>query len=53
MKTYKVTMHEQGADGKVRTLTQFAHCETREQVIEWYGLREQDILSFNIEEITK
>lgn len=49
MKTYKVTMREQGADGKVRTITQFAHCETRQQVIDWYGLNQPDILDYQIE----
>ena len=51
MKQYRITMQEQGADGKVRTLTQTAYCETPEQAIEFYGLREPDILSYEVEEI--
>lgn len=51
MKTYKVTMQEQGADGNVRTLTQIAHCESAAKVVEFYGLNQPDILSYEIEEI--
>lgn len=49
MKTFEVTMQERGNDGVVRTLTQTAVCESRKQVIEWYGLNEPDILSYKIE----
>lgn len=50
MKTFEVTMRELGKDGKVRTNKQTAVCETREQVIEWYGLNEPDILDYEIYE---
>ena len=50
MRTFEVTMEERGKDGKVRTLTQTAVCESRKQVIEFYGLNEPDILSYKIEE---
>ena len=51
MKTFKVTMQERGRDGKVHTINQTAVCESRKQVIEWYGLEESDIVSYNIEEV--
>ena len=44
-------MQERGRDGKVHTINQTAVCESRKQVIEWYGLEESDIVSYNIEEI--
>ena len=50
MKTFEVTMKEKGADGKVRTLTQTAVCENRKQVVEFYGLKEPDIVSYTIKE---
>lgn len=50
MKTFEVKMKERGKDGKVRTITQTAVCESRKQVVEFYGLNEPDILSYNIEE---
>ena len=49
--TYKVTMNERQKDGSIRTLTQTAVCRSRSEVIEWYGLEEPDIISYNIEEI--
>lgn len=51
MKTFEVTMRELGKDGEVRTIKQTAVCETRQQVIEWYGLKEPDILSYEIKEV--
>lgn len=48
MKTFEITMRELGKDGKVRTIKQTAMCETRQQVIEWYGLNEPDILDYEI-----
>lgn len=51
MKTFKVTMKEIGRDGQVRTLTQTAVCESRKEVIEFYGLNEPDIISYNIKEV--
>ena len=50
MKTFEVTMEEIGTDGKVRTIKQTAVCESREQVVEIYGLNEPDILSYDIKE---
>ena len=50
MKTFEVTMEEMGKDGKVRTIKQTAVCESRKQIIDWYGLNEPDILSYNIKE---
>jgi len=50
MRTFEITMEEMGKDGVVRTLHQTAHCETRQQVVEWYGLDEPDILSYTITE---
>ena len=51
MITYKVTMKERQKDGSIHTLTQTAVCRSRKEVIEWYGLEEPDIVSYNIEEI--
>ena len=50
MKTFEVTMQERGKDGVVRTLKQTAVCENRKQVIEWYGLNEPDIVSYEIKD---
>lgn len=50
MRKFEITMKEMGPDGVVRTLTQTAVCETRQQVIDWYGLEEPDILSYTITE---
>lgn len=51
MAQFKITMKERQRDGSVRTLNQTAICSNREQVIEWYGLEEPDIVSYTIEEI--
>ena len=40
-----------GKDGKIRTLTQTAICESRKQVIDFYGLNEPDIISYTIKEV--
>ena len=50
MKTFEVTMQERGKDGVVRTLTQTAVCESRKQVVDFYGLNEPDIVSYEIVE---
>jgi len=42
-------MVERQKDGTTHTIEQTAVCETRRQVIEWYGLREPDIVSYKIE----
>ena len=51
MKRFEIKMKEMGKDGKVRTITQTALCESRKQVIDFYGLNEPDIISYNIKEI--
>lgn len=51
MPKYKVKMVEQGIDGRIHTLNQIAVCESREQVIKFYGLTEPDILEYDITEI--
>ena len=51
MKKFEVTMCELGPDGKERTLKQTAICETRQQVIFFYGLDEPDIISYEIKEV--
>ena len=51
MAKFKITMEELQKDGSVRTLTQHAVCGNRQQVIDWYGLNEPDIVSYTIEEI--
>ena len=51
MKRFEITMKEMGKDGKIRTLTQTAICESRKQVIDFYGLDEPDIISYTIKEV--
>lgn len=51
MKEFKVTMQERQPDGSIRTLVKTAVCTNKSQVIEWYGLTEPDIVSYEIEEI--
>lgn len=50
MAKFRVTMVELQKDGSTRTLTQTAVCSTRQQVVDWYGLNEPDIVSYSIEE---
>lgn len=50
-KTFKITMVELQKDGTTRTITQTAVCRTRQDAIDWYGLKEPDILSYSIEEV--
>ena len=50
MKTFEVTMQERGRDGVVRTIIQTAVCESRKQVVDFYGLNEPDIVSYEIKE---
>ncbi len=47
---FKVTMQERQKDGSIHTIEQTAVCQTRQQVIDWYGLNEPDIVSYKIEE---
>ena len=51
MKEFKVTMKERRPDGSIHTIEQTAICESRRQVVEFYGLNEPDIVSYRIEEI--
>jgi hypothetical protein len=51
MTKFEITMVERQKDGSTRTLTQTALCETRQQVIDWYGLNEPDIVSYSIREL--
>jgi hypothetical protein len=51
MKTFKVTMVERQSNGSIHTLNQMAICESRQEVIKWYGLEEPDIVSYTIEEV--
>jgi hypothetical protein len=51
MPKFKVTMREIQKDGSTRTITQTAICSTRQQVVDWYGLNEPDIASYEIEVI--
>lgn len=50
MAKFKVVMEERQRDGSIRTLTQTAVCQNRQQVIEWYGLDQPDIISYKITE---
>lgn len=50
MAKFKVTMNEKQSDGSIRTLTQTAICDNRQQVIDWYGLNQPDIVSYDIQE---
>lgn len=45
---FKVTMNERQKDGSLHTIEQMAVCQTRQQVIDWYGLNEPDIESYTI-----
>lgn len=46
-------MKELGKDGRVRTLKQTAVCESEKEVVDFYGLNEPDIISFEIREKNK
>ena len=48
MTKFEVTMVERQKNGSTRTLTQTAVCRTRQEVIDWYGLNEPDIVSYSI-----
>ncbi len=49
MTKFKITMVERQMDGSTRTLTQkTAVCRTCQEVIDWYGLNEPDIVSYTI-----
>ena len=51
MPKFKVTMKERQRDGSIHTLEQTAFCQSRQQVIEFYGLNEPDIVGYTIEPI--
>ena len=42
-------MQEIQKDGSIRTIEQEAICENRRTVVDWYGLKEPDIVSYKIE----
>jgi hypothetical protein len=48
MPKFKVIMEERQKDGSTRKLEQEAVCSTRKEVIEWYGLNQPDIVSYQI-----
>lgn len=49
MAKFKVTMVERQKDGSTHTIEQYAVCSTRQQVVDWYGLNEPDIVDYTIE----
>lgn len=49
MPKFKVTMRERQKDGSIRTITQTAVCQTEQQVVDFYGLKEPDIIDYSIE----
>ncbi len=51
MKKFKVTIKERQKDGTVHTLVTQALCRDKNQVIDFYGLNEPNIVSYQIEEI--
>lgn len=48
MPKYNVTMVEKQPDGTTRTITQTAICRNEEEVVNFYGLNEPDIVSYDI-----
>ena len=52
MHQFEVIMRERQSDGSIQTLTQRAVCRSRQEVIDWYGLNEPDIVSYSIREVT-
>ena len=44
-------MNELQRDGSIHTLNQMAICESREELVKWYGLDQPDIVSYTIEEV--
>jgi len=44
-------MDELQRDGSIHTLKQMAICESRQELIKWYGLDQPDIVSYTIEEV--
>ena len=51
MHKYEVTMVERQSDGTTHTIEQTAYCRSRQEVIEWYGLNQADIVSYTIKEV--
>ena len=50
MKKFEVIMVE-CRNGKTTTLKQIAYCNSQQEIIDWYGLKEPDILSYEIKEM--
>jgi hypothetical protein len=48
MAKFKVIMNERQKDGSVRKLEQTAVCQNEKEVIDWYGLNQPDIVSYEI-----
>lgn len=48
--TYKIIIHERQSDDSIRILTRTAVCRSVQEVIDWYGLTEPDIVHYYIEE---
>ena len=50
MPKFNVTIEERAADGRVNIINQTAVCQNRQQIIDFYGLEEADVISYTIEE---
>lgn len=48
---FKVIMRELQRDGTERLIEQYAVASSEQAVIDWYGLKEPDIIEFKIEKI--
>lgn len=48
---YRVKFTEKGKDGQERTFIREVFCESRQQVIDWYGLNEPDIINYTIDAV--
>ena len=51
MKKFKVTMQVREKDGSIHTIERTATCCHHQQVIEWYGLNEPDIVWCKVVEV--
>lgn len=45
---FRITMKELQRDGSIRVLQQRAEAPSEQDVIDWYGLNEPDIIEFKI-----
>ena len=53
MNSYRVVMKEIQKDGSVRTITRTCCCRDKDEVIRIYGLLDDDIEEYTIEEIKR